>query len=139
MELDEALEQWYHEVVKEVNLTVEEQAQITNAGAKVFEKKLYDVTPVSNNESKHARDSILSQAKDIDGDVNGKSTVGYGDKAYIMRFMNDGTKFYPKKGSGNNHLGFYNKLIDSPKVQAEVLAAEANVLKEIMKGKNKDE
>ena len=142
MELDQAIEAWYLQQVENVKLDISAQAEITKAGAEEFKKALYNATPVYENHSKHARDTIVVQSKDIDGDFNGKSTVGYseeGKKAYLMRFMNDGTKFYPKKGSEHNHLGFYNKLLDSPKVQADILNAEASAYHAIMKGKNKDE
>ena len=38
-------------------------------------------------------EDISSAAGDIDGDHNGSSTVGFHNKAYIARFLNDGTKY----------------------------------------------
>ena len=35
------------------------------------------------------------QDTDIDGEENGSSTVGYGKKAYVARFLNDGTVKMP--------------------------------------------
>ena len=134
-DLGQALQEWYNEVANLANLETKEQQQITQAGAKVFADELQKVTPVSNRNSKHAKDSIITQNKNVDNQVDGSSTVGYSeDKGFIMRFMNDGTKFYPKK---KNHLGFYNKLLENPAVINRVLDAEAKAYTQIINNKNK--
>ncbi|MGX5377569.1 HK97 gp10 family phage protein [Ligilactobacillus sp. LYQ135] len=140
MELDEALNEWYQDVVRTMTLTPDEQAEITKAGADVIAPELARVTPESNRNSKHLKDSIVTQAKDIDGQKNGTSVVGYTeDKGYIARFMNDGTKFYPnRKGSGKSHIGFYNRFLTNPTVKNKMLTAEANKLKEIINRKGGD-
>lgn len=116
---------------------------MTKEGAKVFAAELKKVTPVSDRSTiKHARDAIVMQNTDIDGKKNGSSVVGYdSDHAYIMRFMNDGTKFYPKKRGkkfGKNHLNFYSKIFANNNVQNKVVEANAKKLKEIIERKQGD-
>lgn len=140
MELDDALNEWYQDVVKTMTLTPDEQAEITKAGADAIAPELARVTPESNRNSKHLKDSIVTQAKDIDGQKNGTSVLGYTeDKGYIARFMNDGTKYYPnRKGSEKSHIGFYNRFLTNPTVKNKMLTAEANKLKEIINRKGGD-
>lgn len=67
---------------------------MTAAGAKVLEEHLRDVTPRTNHQDVkygHLQDNVMMQNTDIDGEDNGNSTVGFGKKAYIARFLNDGT------------------------------------------------
>lgn len=139
VELDEALEEWYREVVHTMTLTPDEQAEITKAGADAIKPELVAVTPESDRNTKHLRESIVTQNKDIDGQKNGTSTLGYTeDKGYIARFMNDGTKYYPnKKGGGKNHVGFYNRFLESGTVKDKMLNAEAEKLKQIIERKGK--
>ena len=73
---------------------IEHQQRITQAGAKVLEKNLQEVTPVSKlnrKKDKHLKEYVMSQNTNIDGQEDGSSTVGFGKKAYIARFLNDGT------------------------------------------------
>lgn len=72
--------------------------KMTEAGAKVFAEKLKEATPrTKHNDVKygHLQDNVAYQDTDIDGEENGSSTVGYGKKAYVARFLNDGTVKIP--------------------------------------------
>lgn len=74
--------------------SIEQKQRITQAGAKVLEKNLQEVTPVSKlnrKKDKHLKEYVMSQNNNIDGQEDGSSTVGFGKKAYIARFLNDGT------------------------------------------------
>lgn len=133
-DLGEELTKWYKNIEQLAQLDIKERRQMTEAGAEVFAKELERATPVSNNDSDHAKDSIIVQDKNIDGQIDGNSTVGYdSDHGYIMRFMNDGTKYYPKN---KNHLGFYNKVIENESVKRRVLEAEAQEFDKVLVKKN---
>lgn len=72
--------------------------KMTEAGAKVLAEKLKDATSrTKHNDVKygHLQDNVTYQDTDIDGEENGSSTVGYGKKAYVARFLNDGTVKIP--------------------------------------------
>lgn len=74
--------------------SIEQKQRITQAGAKALEKNLQEVTPVSKlnrKKDKHLKEYVMSQNTNIDGQEDGSSTVGFGKKAYIARFLNDGT------------------------------------------------
>lgn len=130
----EELTKWYKNIEQLAQLDIKERRQMTEAGAEVFAKELERATPVSNNDSDHAKDSIIVQDKNIDGQIDGNSTVGYdSDHGYIMRFMNDGTKYYPKN---KNHLGFYNKVIENESIKRRVLEAESQEFDKILLKKN---
>lgn len=67
---------------------------MTAAGAKVLADELRKVTPRSkkaNSKYGHLQDNVGFQNTDIDGEDDGNSVVGFGQKAYIARFLNDGT------------------------------------------------
>lgn len=67
---------------------------MTEAGAKVMAERLKENTPRSNHNDvkySHLQDNIGYQNTDIDGEVDGSSVVGFGKKAYVARFLNDGT------------------------------------------------
>ncbi|KRM95959.1 phage-related head-tail joining protein [Liquorilactobacillus aquaticus DSM 21051] len=95
MGLDDQLHDWLNSVEKKA-INTEQQAQITEAGAKVFVKHLKAETEKhrsSHNDVKygHLADNIVCQGTDIDKEKNGNSTVGFGKKAYVAGFLNDGT------------------------------------------------
>lgn len=72
--------------------------KMTEAGAKVLADNLKEATPrTKHNDVKygHLQDNVTYQDTDIDGEENGSSTVGYGKKAYVARFLNDGTVKMP--------------------------------------------
>lgn len=140
--LSNQLKNYINSLKDVADLDADEQAQVTKQGAEVFANELKKVTPVSDRNTKHAKDSVLVKNTDIDGNKNGDSVVGYdSDHAYIMRMMNDGTKYYPKKKGkkfGKNHLNFYSKLFANNAVQNRVLEANARALESLMKKKQGD-
>ncbi|WP_429971856.1 HK97-gp10 family putative phage morphogenesis protein [Fructilactobacillus sp. Tb1] len=102
---------------------VEKQAKITNVGAKVYEKVLKDNTPfnphhVDTSKASHLRDSIVVQAKNMDGVVDGSNVVGFdtGRKTginhdRIAMFSNNGTAKAPNPKGKN----FVDKSIEQAK------------------------
>lgn len=67
---------------------------MTAAGAKVLADELRKATPRSTKKNPkygHLQDNVGFQNVDIDGEDDGNSVVGFGQKAYIARFLNDGT------------------------------------------------
>lgn len=93
------LDEWADNLEAAYDLTVEEQARITLAGAKVLEKnmKAYIKDQHYQNrktgEDPHLADSVKSQGKNVDGVIDGTSVVGFPDeKAYIANFISGGTK-----------------------------------------------
>lgn len=100
MDMDDALGQWLEQVSKAAQLSISDQEKITKAGADVYAEKLADTTKEKHPNTKgdggkygHLSEDIRSTAGDIDGDHNGSSTVGFGNKAFIAGFLNDGTKY----------------------------------------------
>lgn len=94
---------------------------MTTAGAEVFEKALHKNTPRSNRKNEkygHLQDNIMSQSTNIDGLVDGSAVVGFGEKAYVARFLNDGTVKMPA-----------THFVDNTRMQSAkaVLAAEQAV------------
>ncbi|KRM25918.1 HK97 gp10 family phage protein [Schleiferilactobacillus harbinensis] len=99
MDMDVALDQWLKQVSKAAQLSITDQEKITKAGADVLATKLTEATKEKHPDTKgdggkygHLSADTRSAASDIDGDHNGKSTAGFGSKAYIAGFLNDGTK-----------------------------------------------
>lgn len=99
MDMDVALDQWLKQVSKAAQLSITDQEKITKAGADVLATNLTEATKEKHPDTKgdggkygHLSANIRSAAGDIDGDHNGKSTTGFGSKAYIAGFLNDGTK-----------------------------------------------
>ena len=80
---------------------MEQKKKITQAGANILEKNIRRVTPVSklkydknggkSYKTTHLKEYVMSQNTNIDGQEDGSSAVGFGKKAYIARFLNDGT------------------------------------------------
>ncbi|WP_281828554.1 HK97-gp10 family putative phage morphogenesis protein [Lactobacillus amylolyticus] len=92
-DLGEQMSDWL-EQIKEVIPNAEQSAEITEAGAKVLAERLKEIAPVSKEKEEkygHLKDNITYIPTDIDGEKNGSSTVGFQKKAYIARFLNDGT------------------------------------------------
>ena len=133
--LDDALNEFMSSVKAQAELSVEDTQEITKAGADVYAKELEAVTRekhYSNHDDKvwgHMADSIINQDKDIDGERNGNSTVGFDFyHASNARRLNDGTKKYKA-----DH--FITNLQDSAELQEKVLQAEYKKYKEIVKDK----
>lgn len=99
MDMDEALAHWLAQVTKAAQLSIADQEKITDAGAKVMADRLQAATKAKHPDTKgnggkfgHLSDNIGSRKGDIDKEHNGKSVAGFGDKAFVARFLNDGTK-----------------------------------------------
>lgn len=100
MDMDVALDQWLKQVSKAAELSISDQEKITKAGADAYADKLAETTKEKHHSTKgnggkygHLVDNIRSQKGDVDGQHNGQSSVGFHNKAYIARFLNDGTKY----------------------------------------------
>lgn len=108
--------------------SIEQKQRITQAGAKVLEKNLQEVTPVSKlnrKKDKHLKEYVMSQDTNVDGQEDGSSTVGFGKKAYIARFLNDGTVKIPATHFVDNAVNESKK---------EVLLANKAEYDKIMRG-----
>ena len=99
MDMSEALDQWLKQVSKAAQLSITDQEKITKAGADVLADRLREATKAKHPDTKgnggkygHLSDNIISEKGDIDREHNGTSTTGFGDKAFVARFLNDGTK-----------------------------------------------
>lgn len=129
----ETINSWLEDVKDATTLSISEKARITQAGAKVFQKRLEEVTRSKHyrnhktGDEIHLAGSVVMQNKDIDGIKNGNSTVGFDEEhAYIARFLNDGTKFI----TGDH---FVDNLMQS--AQEDVFAAEQAEYQKILKEK----
>lgn len=106
----------------------ETKKKMTEAGAKVLTDALKEVAPVSKRKEEkygHLKDNIAMDNKDIDGTDNGNAVVGFHKKAYIARFLNDGTI----KMSGTHWVDKTRR-----DVSDKVFEAEHKVLDEQQKG-----
>ena len=102
---------------------MEQKKKITQAGAKVIEEKIRQNTPVSK--LNHKKEYVMSQDTNVDGQEDGSSTVGFGKKAYIARFLNDGTVKMPATHFVDNAVNESKK---------EVLLANKAEYDKIMRG-----
>lgn len=134
--LDKALEEWLKTVQEIGNLSLAEQSRITEAGAEVFKDELAKATKekhYSNHKDPkygHMADSLSVQKTSVDGQKNGKSTVGWENRYHAQnaRRLNDGTKKYQA-----DH--FVTKVQNDSAVQKKVLLAEQAEYKKIMRKK----
>lgn len=88
------LDQFVNQTEKLVIPDQKTQKAMTQAGAKVFEEHLREATPRTDHKDVkygHLQDNVMSQNTDINGEDNGNATVGFDKKAYVARFLNDGT------------------------------------------------
>lgn len=93
------LDDWANDLKKAYDLPVRDQAKITEAGAKVLKRnmevylKARHYTNRKTGKDPHLADSVLEAPRNIDGKVDGTSTVGFPlSKGYIARFISDGTR-----------------------------------------------
>jgi len=134
--LDKALEEWLGTVQNIGNLSLAEQSRITQAGAEVFKDELAKVTKekhYSNHKNPkygHMADSLSIQKTSVDGQRNGKATVGWKNRFHAQnaRRLNDGTKKYQA-----DH--FVTKVQNDSTVQKKVLLAEKAEYDKIMRRK----
>ncbi|KAB1962493.1 hypothetical protein F8252_03325 [Limosilactobacillus fermentum] len=141
IEMDQFLEKWLEQVKSiSVDLTPKEQAKITEAGAKMMAERLTEVTNAkhrSHHNDKtygHAADHISYMAKDVDGEVNGASTVGWDNHYHAMNMvrLNDGYKGY----SGDH---FVTNLQQDKATSEAVLRAESDKYQELINDKKGDD
>lgn len=131
-----ALEEWVKTVQNMVELTPKEQAEITKAGAEEFKKRLESETRQRHYSSHkdpvygHMADGLTLQTKNVDGIVDGKSTVGWENAFHATnaRRLNDGTKKYKA-----DH--FVTNVQNSAETQEAVLLAEKAEYDRLMKKK----
>lgn len=93
-DLDIQIEAFVNRVEKKLIPDHDTQKAMTSAGAKALAEKLREATPRTNHKDVkygHLQDNVMSQDTDINGEDNGNATVGFGKKAYVARFLNDGT------------------------------------------------
>ena len=93
MELDDQMESWLHGV-KDLIPDTSVKSAMTAAEAKEYAKVLHKNTPRSDDEDSkygHLQDNVAIQKSDVDGIANGNALVGFKKKAYVARFLNDGT------------------------------------------------
>lgn len=136
------------------NLTVEDKAQITKAGAKVFKVSLEEVTKVKHYRHRrtgndpHLADSVIIQNTNVDNMKNGASVVGWDyTKSRQGHLIENGTKFpmYTSTGSRYKKGGqvaingdhFVEGVRNDPQVMAKVLEAEVAAMKQIIEKRNK--
>ena len=93
MELDAQMQSWLRGV-KDLIPDATVKSAMTAAEAKAYTEVLRKNTPRSDNKDSkygHLQDNITIQKSDVDGVVNGNSLAGFKKKAYVARFLNDGT------------------------------------------------
>lgn len=130
---------WKKQVQKMATLSMKEQAQITKAGGDALVEEIHDKAKQSHYSKKsnpkwgHMADTVISQGKNVDGKVDGTSTVGWGDSlnAQKARWLNDGTR----KMAGDHWL---TNLRDSSQVQSKVFQAQEKEYKALLKKKGID-
>lgn len=114
-DLDKQLESWYEDVVKATKLSLEQQSEITGAGAKAYAKVLKDKTPRSDlgykvgrsaghanakhgnshRKTQHLADMITyDPGSEVGGIRTGNTSVGWKGNyyAFLARIINNGKK-----------------------------------------------
>lgn len=122
-DLETNLNQWFDSIKNTINLSVDEKAEITSAGAEEFLEILKKNTPVSsinykklsvkNDKSSfrkkgHLKDSIQYKSGiDAEGEKTGNTVVGFGKDKYfnfLARITNNGKKVMSTKQINNLHF-----------------------------------
>ncbi|WP_338230606.1 HK97-gp10 family putative phage morphogenesis protein [Lactiplantibacillus paraxiangfangensis] len=95
-DLDKQLDNWLGQV-KDLIPDVKTKQKMTAAGGEVLKKNL-----VQETKSKHytdrngtSKNPHLADELAVDHDDDGNSGVGFHKKAYIARFLDEGTKYRP--------------------------------------------
>ncbi|UNW40399.1 HK97 gp10 family phage protein [Weissella cibaria] len=135
-------------------MTVEDKAKLTKAGADVFAKELETEYKANHyrhrttGKDPHLAESVMAQNANVEGMKNGSSTVGFSkDKAYIANFIENGTKFpmYTSKGRKYKHGGqvaingdhAIENLRNDSKLKDKIVEAQAAVYKQIVDRRNR--
>lgn len=145
-------------------MTVEDKAEVTKAGAKVFEQALKQEVLSRHyrhrdtGEDPHLADSIVMKNKNIDGVKDGQSVVGWKrstakgthTKGYIANIINNGSRFpqfttrsgrkYKKPGEVAVQADhFIEETRNNPVVKQGILKAEAEAMRKIINRKKEGE
>lgn len=135
-------------------MTVEDKAKLTKAGADVFAKELESEYKANHyrhrttGKDPHLAESVMAQNANVEGMKNGSSTVGFSkDKAYIANFIENGTKFpmYTSKGRKYKHGGqvaingdhAIENLRNDSKLKDKIVEAQEAVYKQIVDRRNR--
>lgn len=135
-------------------ITVEDKAKLTKAGADVFAKELETEYKANHyrhrttGKDPHLAESVMAQNANVEGMKNGSSTVGFSkDKADIANFIENGTKFpmYTSKGRKYKHGGqvaingdhAIENLRNDSKLKDKIVEAQAAVYKQIVDRRNR--
>lgn len=145
-----------------VGMSVEDKAEVTKAGAKMFEQALKQEVLSRHyrhretGEDPHLADMIVVKNSNIDGVKNGESVVGWersttkgtNTKGYIANIINNGSRFpmfttrsgrkYKKAGEvaiTADH--FIEETRENPIVKEAILKANAGAMKRIINRRNK--
>lgn len=135
-------------------MTVEDKAKLTKAGADVFAKELETEYKANHyrhrttGKDPHLAESVMAQNANVEGMKNGSSTVGFSkDKAYIAIFIENGTKFpmYTSKGRKYKHGGqvaikgdhAIENLRNDSKLKDKIVEAQEAVYKQIVDRRNR--
>lgn len=102
--LDDVLLEWYRSTAAKYKLSITDQKEINEAGAKVLAKRLEEVTRDKHYSKRkhkvHLADTVGYVPNNVDGEDDGSYTVGFlkksgYDNGYIAKFLNDGTIYIP--------------------------------------------
>lgn len=135
-------------------MTVEDKAKLTKAGADVLAKELETEYKANHyrhrttGKDPHLAESVMAQNANVEGMKNGSSTVGFSkDKAYIANFIENGTKFpmYTSKGRKYKHGGqvaingdhAIENLRNDSKLKDKIVEAQEAVYKQIVDRRNR--
>lgn len=134
------LNDWAESLDDLVDLSADEKAQITKAGAKAYQGGLTAITKEKHFQDKegtiknskgevigHLADSLILNNKNIDGIKNGDSTVGFNKQhARIARLLNNGWR-YESKGKIMTKVG--DSFITNSREQLNDQIAQAEMAK----------
>jgi len=144
-------------------MSVEDKAEVTKAGAKIFEQALKQEVLSRHyrhrdtGKDPHLADSIVIKNRNIDDVKDGQSVVGWErstekgthTKGYIANIINNGSRFpqfttrsgrkYKKPGEVAVHADhFIEETRKNPIVQQGILKAEAEAMRKIINRKKKE-
>lgn len=139
-DFDDFMNDWLKDVEDIAKMSPSDQADITNAGAKVLAKEYEKsarshrhISTKADDRWGHLADTVKTQNKNIDGVKDGTSSVGWGDSlnAAKARWLNNGTIHI----KGDNWL---TNTRDSHSVQQKVFRAEQKEFAKKIKQKGHD-
>lgn len=133
MDFEKEINNWLNTVQDISDLSLSEKEEITNEGAKVFQKELEEVTREKHYSNKkdlkygHMADGLSIQFTNADGRKNGVAIVGWKNNYHAenARRLNDGTKKIKA-----DH--FVTNLQNSDEVKQKVFKAEKEIYDQII-------